>query len=151
MPIANDPHLEINRLPNVWHEMVLKTSAHMPWAEPCPERRLCWLAGTRTLHGLRRIHSWTEPIPGLKNAKTANRVSMNTPTKKTSESRRKRRRRTKDRTCHCCREVTPFSWTCRCGFAICQVCMDENVWGMSCNGITWDCPDCGAQNGFGNQ
>jgi hypothetical protein len=29
--------------------------------------------------------------------------------------------------------------------------MDENLWGMSCNGITWQCPDCGAQNGFGNQ
>jgi len=29
--------------------------------------------------------------------------------------------------------------------------MLENVWGMSCNNITWDCPDCGAQNGFGNQ
>jgi hypothetical protein len=29
--------------------------------------------------------------------------------------------------------------------------MYENVWGMSCNGITWDCPDCGAPNGFGNQ
>ncbi len=29
--------------------------------------------------------------------------------------------------------------------------MDENVWGLSCNGITWVCPDCGAQNGFGNQ
>ncbi len=29
--------------------------------------------------------------------------------------------------------------------------MDENVWGLSCNGITWVCPDCGAQNNFGNQ
>jgi hypothetical protein len=29
--------------------------------------------------------------------------------------------------------------------------MAENVWGMSCNGITWQCPDCGQQNGFGNQ
>jgi hypothetical protein len=29
--------------------------------------------------------------------------------------------------------------------------MDENLWGMSCNGITWQCPDCGNQNGFGNQ
>ena len=28
--------------------------------------------------------------------------------------------------------------------------MYENIWGMSCNGITWECPDCGAQNGFGN-
>jgi len=34
---------------------------------------------------------------------------------------------------------------------ICQDCMNENVWGMSCNGITWQCPDCGGQNGFGNQ
>jgi len=29
--------------------------------------------------------------------------------------------------------------------------MHENLWGMSCNGITWQCPDCGGQNGFGNQ
>jgi hypothetical protein len=45
----------------------------------------------------------------------------------------------------------PFCWRCRCGFMICQECMHENVWGMSCNGITWQCPDCGGQNGFGNQ
>jgi len=44
-----------------------------------------------------------------------------------------------------------FCWNCRCGFAICQSCMYENEWGMTCNGITWQCPDCGAQNGFGNQ
>jgi hypothetical protein len=29
--------------------------------------------------------------------------------------------------------------------------MQQNLWGMSCNGITWECPDCGGQNGFGNQ
>jgi hypothetical protein len=29
--------------------------------------------------------------------------------------------------------------------------MDENAWGMTCNGITWQCPDCGEQNGYGNQ
>jgi hypothetical protein len=29
--------------------------------------------------------------------------------------------------------------------------MLENLWGLSCNGITWQCPDCGQQNGFGNQ
>jgi hypothetical protein len=29
--------------------------------------------------------------------------------------------------------------------------MHANLWGMSCNGITWECPDCGGQNGFGNQ
>jgi hypothetical protein len=44
-----------------------------------------------------------------------------------------------------------FCWRCRCGFAICQTCMHENAWGMTCNGITWTCPDCGEQNGYGNQ
>jgi len=29
--------------------------------------------------------------------------------------------------------------------------MQDNLWGMSCNAITWDCPDCGSGNGFGNQ
>ncbi|GAB6096518.1 hypothetical protein JCM14469_27710 [Desulfatiferula olefinivorans] len=53
--------------------------------------------------------------------------------------------------CHCCGVRDTFCWRCRCGFAMCQSCMDENFWGVTCNGITWDCPDCGAQNGFGNQ
>jgi hypothetical protein len=53
--------------------------------------------------------------------------------------------------CHCCGAATPFSWSCRCGFHICQACMAENLWGMTCNGITWQCPDCSRQNGFGNQ
>ncbi|MFO7839878.1 MAG: hypothetical protein R6X08_10335 [Desulfosalsimonadaceae bacterium] len=65
--------------------------------------------------------------------------------------REKRRSRIKNRTCQFCGKTAPFCWTCRCGFAICQSCMLENVWGMSCNGITWICPDCGEQNGFGNQ
>jgi len=63
----------------------------------------------------------------------------------------RKRARTRDKICHCCGKKAPFCWTCRCGFRICQACMDENVWGMSCNGITWQCPDCGKQNGFGNQ
>jgi hypothetical protein len=29
--------------------------------------------------------------------------------------------------------------------------MHENAWGLTCNGITWTCPDCGGQNGYGNQ
>jgi hypothetical protein len=29
--------------------------------------------------------------------------------------------------------------------------MEENFWGISCNGITWQCPDCGEHNGLGNQ
>jgi hypothetical protein len=29
--------------------------------------------------------------------------------------------------------------------------MNENAWGMTCNGITWECPDCGQENNYGNQ
>ncbi|MCG8567366.1 MAG: hypothetical protein MI747_20025 [Desulfobacterales bacterium] len=64
---------------------------------------------------------------------------------------RKRRRRKREKECHCCREKFMFCWQCRCGFAMCQGCMYENQWGVTCNGITWVCPDCGEQNGYGNQ
>lgn len=67
------------------------------------------------------------------------------------QDRRSRRRNQGQKRCHCCGRTFPFCWTCRCGFKICQACMHENVWGMSCNGITWQCPDCGGMNGFGNQ
>ena len=66
-------------------------------------------------------------------------------------SYREKRAEAKNKACVCCDGKTPFSWQCRCGFTICQECMEENLWGMSCNGITWECPDCGGQNGFGNQ
>ena len=78
--------------------------------------------------------------------------SLNTPDSvKRRSSKRTRARRRKDIPCACCHAITPFNWTCRCGFSICQACMHENVWGMSCNHITWQCPDCGEWNGFGNQ
>lgn len=57
----------------------------------------------------------------------------------------------KARICHCCNKKADFNWYCRCGFTICQDCMNESAWGLTCNGITWVCPDCGDQNGFGNQ
>ncbi|WP_124330911.1 hypothetical protein [Desulfonema ishimotonii] len=66
-------------------------------------------------------------------------------------SYREKRRRARQIPCHCCGRTTAFSWQCRCGFTICQDCMNESVWGLSCNGITWVCPDCGQSNGFGNQ
>lgn len=66
-------------------------------------------------------------------------------------ARREKRRQKQDKNCHCCRESFMFCWQCRCGFSICQACMYENQWGMTCNGITWACPDCGGQNGYGNQ
>nr|WP_231713915.1 hypothetical protein [Desulfosarcina ovata] len=64
---------------------------------------------------------------------------------------RRQRRLKQPKICHCCGKEFPFCWTCRCGFMMCQECMYENVWGLSCNGITWQCPDCGGLNGFGNQ
>ena len=33
-----------------------------------------------------------------------------------------------------------FCWQCKCGFAMCQSCMYENQWGLTCNGITWYSP-----------
>ena len=62
-----------------------------------------------------------------------------------------RRRQGRSKKCHCCSADVMFCWQCRCGFSMCQSCMYENQWGMTCNGITWECPDCGAQNGYGNQ
>ncbi|MDX9965053.1 hypothetical protein [Desulfobacter postgatei] len=62
-----------------------------------------------------------------------------------------RRRQNRSKICHCCGAHAMFCWQCRCGFSMCQSCMYENQWGMTCNGITWQCPDCGAQNGYGNQ
>jgi len=70
---------------------------------------------------------------------------------KLKSSYRQKRDKAKESNCNCCNKAAPFCWRCRCGFAICQDCMEENFWGMSCNGITWQCPDCGGQNGFGNQ
>lgn len=45
--------------------------------------------------------------------------------------------------CVCCGVSGTFCWSCSCGFQICQACMQENLWGMTCNNITWVCPDCG--------
>ncbi|MDH3800194.1 MAG: hypothetical protein OES70_16210 [Desulfobacterales bacterium] len=64
---------------------------------------------------------------------------------------RRKYRKQRRHVCHCCGGEFPFCWQCRCGFSICQDCMEDNIWGMSCNAITWQCPDCGGQNGFGNQ
>jgi hypothetical protein len=69
----------------------------------------------------------------------------------TNAPRKRRWRRPAEQQCHCCGQTFNFCWRCRCGFEICQGCMQENVWGMSCNHITWQCPDCGELNGFGNQ
>jgi len=61
------------------------------------------------------------------------------PEKQGKRSRPKRKRYT----CYCCRQDYLFCWTCTCGFEICQACMHENLWGMTCNNVTWVCPDCG--------
>jgi hypothetical protein len=53
--------------------------------------------------------------------------------------------------CPFCGRWVPFVWSCPCGFIICQACMTENLWGMTCNQIQWTCPDCGLLRPFGNQ
>jgi hypothetical protein len=60
----------------------------------------------------------------------------------------RRRRRSVEHACPLCREERRMFWRCRCGFEMCQTCMDENLWGLTCNTVTWTCPDCGGQNTF---
>lgn len=63
----------------------------------------------------------------------------------------RRRRRETVAKCVCCLSQADFYWSCRCGFSICQTCMDENAWGMTCNFVTWVCPDCGGSNDYANK
>ena len=71
--------------------------------------------------------------------------------KEAAEAPKRRFRRPERYVCTVCGTEQPFCWTCPCGFMMCSDCMEENFWGVTCNGITWTCPDCGAIRGFGNQ
>lgn len=42
-----------------------------------------------------------------------------------------------------CHRAAPLLWTCPCGFEICDACMQADLWGFTCNSLTWVCPDCG--------
>jgi penicillin G amidase len=73
MPIlANDPHLEVNRLPNVWSEMVLKTperyaiGATMPGLPAMLLARTPDLAWGATYTFMDSIDSWIERCAGGK-------------------------------------------------------------------------------------
>ena len=66
----------------------------------------------------------------------------------TGKSKKKAARRRKEYTCCCCTKDYRFCWNCPCGFEICQECMSENLWGMTCNSLNWTCPDCGATRSF---
>ncbi|MGN7611015.1 hypothetical protein ACQZV8_02910 [Magnetococcales bacterium HHB-1] len=66
--------------------------------------------------------------------------------------RRRQRRRKTYGPCVACKKVASFAWVCRkCGMTMCQDCMQENLWGMTCNQITWICSDCGWENNFGTR
>ena len=67
------------------------------------------------------------------------------------ENKPRRRRKKESYACCCCKETFRFCWNCPCGFQICQACMQENIWGMTCNNVNWTCPDCGEIRSFGNQ
>jgi hypothetical protein len=57
--------------------------------------------------------------------------------------RKERQARARNQTCPMCGQLAPFLWTCPCGLAICDACMKRDLWGFTCNNITWVCPDCG--------
>jgi hypothetical protein len=59
------------------------------------------------------------------------------------KSKRKTAKEKKKNACCCCKKSYRFTWNCSCGFEICQECMSANLWGMTCNSLTWSCPDCG--------
>lgn len=51
--------------------------------------------------------------------------------------------------CPLCGRPARLFRSCRhCGFEMCQDCTDANLWGITCNHITWTCPDCGEANSF---
>ncbi len=64
--LANDPHLELNRLPSVWYEMVLKTpdgyalGATLPGAPGFPIGRNAKLAWSATYTFMDATDSWIE-------------------------------------------------------------------------------------------
>ena len=63
-------------------------------------------------------------------------------------NKREKGRKKKGYQCTCCGKKTPFCWTCPCGFQICNGCMEENLWGFTCSGVNWQCPDCGSLRPF---
>jgi len=60
----------------------------------------------------------------------------------------RRQRKSRSFTCTICEKDVPFAWTCPCGFMICADCFQENAWGLTCNNVTWECPDCGGFRSF---
>jgi len=58
-------------------------------------------------------------------------------------TRKDRQARHRDHTCPMCNLEAKFLWTCPCGLAICEACMQRDLWGFTCNNVTWVCPDCG--------
>jgi len=57
--------------------------------------------------------------------------------------RKERKDRARQGRCPMCHEVRSFFWTCPCGLVICDPCMRRDLWGFTCNNVTWVCPDCG--------
>jgi hypothetical protein len=66
---------------------------------------------------------------------------------KRGKGRGRRRRVPPDTPCPFCAQPALLFHQCRyCDFHMCQQCAMDNDKIFSCNGITWDCPDCGKSN-----
>jgi hypothetical protein len=58
------------------------------------------------------------------------------------------RERTRNAVCPLCHQLRKFLWGCPCGCLICEACMQRDLWGFTCNNVTWTCPDCGEERSF---
>jgi hypothetical protein len=60
---------------------------------------------------------------------------------------RRRRGRT-EYICTICERTVPYAFSCACGFTLCPDHFDDLAWGLTCNWVTWECPECGGMRSF---
>ncbi len=94
--ICNDPHLETNRLPNIWCEVVLKSGdrylmgGSMPGIPGILSGRTPDLAWTATYSFLDAVDSWVEKCEGGKYYRAAGSKWLNFQTRKETIKRKKK-------------------------------------------------------------
>ncbi len=72
--LANDPHLEGNRLPNVWYEVVLRIGSRYAMGGSMPGSAGVLVGRTNDVAWVRHTRSWTAPTRGSNAAGTASTI-----------------------------------------------------------------------------